>query len=255
MMEYFVKPDKDYGQNFLVEPDICKKIVNLLEIHPEETVLEIGPGIGSLTHFLTLSEGNISAVDIDERMIAFLSEKYNKRKLNLITNDIRKTDITSYNKIIGNLPYNITTETITYLLLNAKNCKRMVIMCQSEAFPHFNDVEGKEYGPASVLLHLIGKINRKFIVKPGSFYPVPKCNSTVFTIDLMENIDWETTKKVYMLAKQLFLNRRKTIYNNLSQYLGNKEKANEVLDRCSIPANYRPEQLSPNKYLEIYQNL
>ena len=255
MMEYFVKPDKDYGQNFLVEPDICKKITDLLEIKPEENVLEIGPGIGSLTHFLTMSEGSISAVDIDDRMINFLSEKYNKRKLTLITNDIRKTDVSTYDKIIGNLPYNITTETITYLLLNAKKCKKMVIMCQSEAYPHFADIEGKEYGPASVLLHLIGKSNRKFIVKPGSFYPVPKCNSTVFTIDLNDDIDWEQAKKVYLLAKQLFLNRRKTIYNNLNQYLGNKEKANSVLEKCNIPINYRPEQISPNKFLEIYLSL
>ncbi len=255
MMEYFVKPDKDYGQNFLVEPEVCKKITDLLEIKPGETVLEVGPGIGSLTHFLTLSEGEVSTVDIDERMINFLSEKYNKRKLTLITNDIRKTDVSSYDKIIGNLPYNITTETITYLLLNSKNCKKMVIMCQTEAFPHFNDVEGKEYGPASVLVHLIGKINRKITVKPGSFYPAPKCTSTVFTVDFNENIDWEQAKKVYMLAKQLFLNRRKTIYNNLSQYLGNKDKTNAVLEKCGIPANYRPEQLSPNKFLEIYLSL
>lgn len=255
MMEYFVKPDKDYGQNFLVEPEVCKKITDLLEIKPGETVLEVGPGIGSLTHFLTLSEGEISAVDIDERMISFLSEKYNKRKLTLITNDIRKTDVSSYDKIIGNLPYNITTETITYLLLNAKSCKKMVIMCQTEAFPHFNDVEGKEYGPASVLVHLIGKINRKITVKPGSFYPAPKCTSTVFVVDLNENIDWDQAKKVYTLAKQLFLNRRKTIYNNLSQYLGNKDKANMVLEKCGVPANYRPEQLAPNMFLEIYLSL
>ena len=252
MMEYFVKPDKDYGQNFLVEPEICKKITDLLEVQPGESVLEVGPGIGSLTHFLTLSEGNISAVDIDERMISFLSEKYNKRKLNLINNDIRKTDVSNYDKIIGNLPYNITTETITYLLNNVRKCKKMVIMCQTEAYPHFADVSGKEYGPASVLLHLIGKINRKLTVKPGSFYPAPKCTSTVFTIEFNENINWEQANKVYLLAKQLFLNRRKTIYNNLSQYLGNKDKANEVLNKCNVLANYRPEQITPNKFLEIY---
>ena len=252
MLEYFVKPDKDYGQNFLVEPEICKKITDLLDIKENESVLEIGPGIGSLTHFLTLTNGHITAVDIDERMIYFLKEKYHKNKLELIQNDIRKTDVSSYDKIIGNLPYNITTETITYLLLTAKRCKRMVIMCQSEAYPHFADIEGKEYGPASVLLHLIGSINRKMTVKPGSFYPVPKCTSTVFTIDLKENNNWDEAQKVYKLAKQLFLNRRKTIYNNLSQYLGDKEKTNAILQKCNIPANYRPEQLPPNKFLEIY---
>ena len=145
MMEYYVKPDKDYGQNFLVEPEISSKIVDLLEINQDENILEIGPGIGSLTHYLSLSNGNISVVDIDERMIDFLKEKYPKKNINFILNDIRKTDVSSYDKIIANLPYNITTETIIYLLLNAKKAKRLVLMCQSEAFAHFNDIEGKEY--------------------------------------------------------------------------------------------------------------
>ncbi len=182
MLEYYVKPDKDYGQNFLVEPDISKRIVDLLDIQENERILEIGPGIGSLTHFLSISNGDISVVDIDNRMIDFLKEKYPKKGINFILNDIRKTDVSTYDKIIGNLPYNITTETIVYLLLNAKAAKRLVIMCQSEAFPHFDDLSGKEYGPASVLLHLIGNSFKKFNVKPGSFYPVPKCTSTVFTI-------------------------------------------------------------------------
>ena len=253
MMEYYVKPDKDYGQNFLVEPSICEKIVDLLEIEKDEKALEIGPGIGSLTHFLSLKPGKLSVVDIDIRMIDFLKEKYRKQEIEFIANDIRKTDISSYDKIIGNLPYNITTEAITYILLNAYTAKRVVIMCQSEAFNHFNDVSGKEYGPASVLLHLIGTCNRKFTVKPGSFYPMPKCNSTVFTIDINKDVDWDTMKKVYLFAKQLFLNRRKTIYNNLSQYLKDKEKALEVLDKLNISSNTRPEEISPQKYLEMYK--
>ena len=255
MMEYYVKPDKDYGQNFLVESAICEKIVDLLEIENEEKVLEIGPGIGSLTHFLSLKPGHLSVVDIDQRMIDFLKEKYRKQDIEFIVNDIRKTDISSYDKIIGNLPYNITTEAITYILLNAHHAKRVVIMCQSEAFNHFNDVSGKEYGPASVLLHLIGSCNRKFTVKPGSFYPAPKCNSTVFTIDINKDVDWETMKKVYLFAKQLFLNRRKTIYNNLSQYLKNKEQASDVLNKVNISLNTRPEEISPLKYLEMYKVL
>ena len=255
MLEYYVKPDKDYGQNFLVEPEISKRIVDLLDIQENEKVLEVGPGIGSLTHFLTLSNGNISVVDIDERMIYFLKEKYPKKNINYINCDIRKTDVSSYDKIIGNLPYNITTETIVYLLSNATHAKKMVIMCQSEAYPHFGDIEGKEYGPASVLLHLVGNCFKKFTVKPGSFYPAPKCTSTVFTIDTNNDVDWEKAKGTYLLAKQLFLNRRKTIYNNLSQYLKNKDKATEVLDKCGIPQNARPEQLSPNMFLEIYLSL
>ena len=255
MMEYYVKPDKDYGQNFLVEPEISSKIVDLLDINQDENILEIGPGIGSLTHYLSLSNGNISVVDIDERMIDFLKEKYPKKNINFILNDIRKTDVSSYDKIIANLPYNITTETIIYLLLNAKKAKRLVLMCQSEAFAHFNDIEGKEYGPASVLLHLIGKCQKKFIVKPGSFYPAPKCTSTVFIVDLNENRDLEEAKNIYLLTKQLFLNRRKTIFNILSTYLKDKDKATRVLEKCQISLNMRPEQLSPNQFKEMYLSL
>lgn len=252
LCEYYVQPDKDYGQNFLVEPDICKRITDLLEIQNGEKVLEIGPGVGSLTHFLSLSQGDLSVVDIDSRMIDFLKEKYKKENINFINNDIRKTDVSSYDKIIGNLPYNITTETIVYLLLNIRHAKKLVIMCQSEAFPHFSDVEGKEYGPASVLLHLIGNCFRKFTVKPGSFYPAPKCNSTVFTIEINDMVNWEEAKNIYQMSKQLFANRRKTIYNNLSQYLENKEKATLVLNQCGISLSARPEQLSPNQFKEIY---
>ena len=252
MGEYYVQPDKDYGQNFLVEPDVCQKITELLDIQNNEKVLEVGPGIGSLTHFLTMRTSNLSVVDIDRRMIDFLKEKYKKDSINFICEDIRKTDVSTYDKIIGNLPYNITTETITYLLLNGIKAKKMVIMCQSEAFPHFNDVTGKEYGPASVLLHLIGTSKRNFTAKPGYFYPMPKCNSTVFTIDIKENADFETAKKVYLLAKSLFINRRKTIYNNLLQYLKDKDKTNEVLEKCHILPNYRPEQLAPEQFLSLY---
>ena len=253
MLEYYVQPDKDYGQNFLVEPEICQKIVDLLDIKEDESVLEVGPGIGSLTHFLSNKSNHLSVVDIDRRMIDFLNEKYKKSNINFICEDIRKTDISSYEKIIGNLPYNITTEAITYLLLNGTKAKKLVIMCQSEAFPHFNDVTGKEYGPASVLLHLLGTINRNFTVKPGSFYPMPKCNSTVFTITINEDADFLTAKNVYYLTKQLFLNRRKTIFNNLSQYLKDKDKAISILTKLNISINMRPEQLSPKQFLEIYK--
>jgi len=150
-----LKPDKDYGQNYLLEPDICQRIVDLLDIKDIDTVLEIGPGIGSLTHFLTLKDkARITLVDIDKRMIDFLKILYSKENVSLILNDIRKEDVSKFTKIIGNLPYNITTETVVYLLENARVCQKMVLMCQSEAFPRFFDVSGKEYGPVSILIHL-----------------------------------------------------------------------------------------------------
>ena len=175
---YKLIANKSLGQNFLVEPQVCYRIVQSLDIREGDKVLEIGPGLGSLTHFLEETKQSVDVVDIDERMIAFLKLVYgNSSNINIIQNDIRRHDVSGYTKIIGNLPYNITTETIVYLLLNAENVKKIVLMIQSDTFAHFFDVSGKEYGPASVLLHLLGESKKLFQVKPGSFYPSPKCNS------------------------------------------------------------------------------
>ena len=247
-----IHPSKDYGQNFLIEPDACKRIVDLLDIQKDEKVLEIGPGIGSVTHFLSLYPNKVDAIDIDNAMVSFLNLFYKEAKnVKIIENDIRKHDISPYQKIIGNLPYNITTEIIVYLLTAKSITKRMVLMCQLETFAHFFDVKGSEYGSTSVLIHLLGNIEKGFIVKRGCFYPVPNVDSIVFKIDIENKYDKEEVLKAYKLSKSLFLNRRKTILNNLGNYLKDKEKALEYLTKLNILPNLRPEQIAPEKYLEL----
>ena len=107
-----LKPDKDYGQNYLLDVSICERITNLLDVQDNDMVLEIGPGLGSLTHFLSKNAADITLVDIDQRMVDFLKIIYQQNNINIVTCDIRKHDVSKYTKIIGNLPYNITTETI-----------------------------------------------------------------------------------------------------------------------------------------------
>ena len=250
-----LKPDKDYGQNFLVEPMVSERIVNALNIEENDTVIEVGPGLGSMTHFLSIFNNEITVVDIDRRMVDFLKIVYQNSNIKIVENDIRKVDVSNYTKVIGNLPYNITTEAIQFFLLNASKARRMVFMIQSETFNHFFDVSGKEYGPTSVLIHLLGNIEKLFTVKAGSFYPAPKCNSTVFAIDLDSNKDREAAIKAFKVAKQLFLNRRKTIQNNLTNYLKNKDLASKVCEDLNINPLSRPEQLSPEIYLSISEYL
>ena len=246
-----VKPDKDYGQNFLVEPEIAKRIVNSLDFKNEDKVIEVGPGLGSLTHFLVEATKDLTAVEIDERMANYIKDTYKDNNINVITNDIRKIDVSQYTKIISNLPYNITTELLQYFLINGVSAKKMVFMIQSETFAHFYDVSGKEYGPTSVLVHLLGNIEKLFTVKAGCFYPAPKCNSTVFSIDLDTRVNRNNAISAFKLAKQLFINRRKTIQNNLTTYLGNKEEALAICNKLCINPLLRPEQISPNLYLKM----
>lgn len=251
-----IRPDKDYGQNFLLEPEVCKRIVDTLEINDNDKVLEIGPGLGSLTHFLSLTNSDVTLVDIDRRMIDYLLVVYNANSnVKIVENDIRKHDVNSYTKILGNLPYNITTETVLYLLKNAVNADKMVLMCQSEAFNRFFDLSGENYGPASILVRMLGTPKKLFVVKPGSFYPAPKCNSTVFEITIDKSLDRELAIKVYEFSKQLFLNRRKTISNNLNSLVKNKEIVEKVLTKLAIAPNKRPEELTPNIYIELFKEL
>ena len=250
-----LQPDKDYGQNFLVEPEVANKIVQALNINNKDNVIEVGPGLGSLTHFLSLTDSSLTVVDIDLRMTNFLKIVYQNSDINIVENDIRKVDVSNFNKIIGNLPYNITTETIQYFLLNATKAEKMVFMIQSETLNHFVDISGKEYGPTSVLIHLLGKIQKLFTVKAGSFYPAPKCSSVVFAIDIDANKDRLKAINAFKISKQLFLNRRKTILNNLVNYLKDKDMANKVCDDLNINPLSRPEQLSPEIYLAISEYL
>ena len=247
-----IHPSKDYGQNFLIEPDACAQIVNSLDIQENERVLEIGPGIGSVTHFLSLNNNEIDVVDIDKAMVSFLNVFYKENKnIHVIENDIRKHSISIYDKVIGNLPYNITTEIIVYLLTSPSKFKSLVLMCQIETFAHFFDVKGSEYGPTSVLIHLLGNIEKLFAVKRGCFYPVPNVDSVVFKINIENKYPKEDVLKAYKLSKALFLNRRKTILNNLGNYLKDKNVANDYLTKLNIAPNLRPEQIAPEKYLEL----
>ncbi len=246
-----IKPDKDYGQNFLVDPNVAKRIIDALEIEDDDVILEIGPGLGSLTHYLAEYPNQIDLVDIDAAMISFLKVIYQDNKnLNIIQNDIRKQNVDKYSKIAANLPYNITSETISYLLLKATKTRKMVLMCQKETYAHVEDISGSEYGPLSVLVHLLGKTKKLFTVKKGSFVPTPKIDSVVFAIDIEKELD-EEIKFTYQLVKALFLNRRKTILNNLGVYLNDKVEAENILKKLNISTNLRPEQISPTQYLEL----
>lgn len=248
-----IHPDKDFGQNFLTDPRLCQNIINSLKIESNDKVLEIGPGLGSLTHWLTqCNDIDLTVVDVDPNMIAFLNVLYKDTKLNIIENDIRKHDVSIYDRIVGNLPYNITTELVTYLLLNSSSCKKMVLMTQAEAYPRFYVTKGKDYGPVSILLHLLGNTKKLYNAPRGSFIPTPKVDSVVFEINFDENKDRDTAIKVYRLAKSLFLNRRKTLYNNLSRHLGNKEAAEAIISSLGLKPTVRPEELDPESFKKLY---
>ena len=249
----FIEPTKDKGQNFLIDVEKAKNIVNLLKNDANSKVLEIGPGLGSLTYHLEDKCNNLTLVDIDSKIISYLNYEVKPRVV-LVLEDALKIDLSSYDFVISNIPYSITSDLIEHILISGTNLKQCVLMCQKENYYHFSSISGSEYGPLSVLIHLLGNIKKAFDVGASSFIPRPNCTSTVFTIDINQIINREDAISTYRLASKLFLNRRKTILNNLGNLIG-KEKAKELLDKLGINPLDRPEQLSPETFLKINQNL
>lgn len=249
-----LRPNKSLGQNFLIDPAISSRIVDALNVVDGETILEIGPGLGTLTHYLSLKPNPIELVELDKTMVDFLDVVYKDFKnIKIINKDILKVNVSSYDKIVGNLPYYITTDIIVYILLNATKCRKLVFMIQKEAYPRFSaKVNEDGYGPAAILVSLLGEVKKVISVGANSFYPNPHIDSIVFEIEFDLDKKTKANYDIYRLAKALFANRRKTILNNLSSLIGSKDKALQMLNQLNIKETLRPENLSKQDYANLY---
>ena len=246
---YKLLANKSLGQNFLVNSQIAEKIVGLLQLEEKDQVLEIGAGLGSLSYFLVKSPGNSVLIDIDERMLMFLGEHFKDNKnVEIKRQNILKQDVSVYTKIVGNLPYYITTGIIEKLIVEAKSAKTIVLMTQKEVYPRLLT---KDKSPLSLFLNYVASVSAPMDVGRNNFAPVPHVDSVVFTITPNENIKNEENAKLFKTIKHLFLLRRKNILNNLTNLVKNKEKAREILEKMQIDTNKRPEELP----IEFYINL
>src|SRR5574344_1034724 len=145
---------KELGQNYLVNSDVCKKIVDSLHLNKEDNLLEVGGGLGSLSYFVINQPCKATFIDIDDNSLHFINEHIAySDNYNFINQNILTMDIKPYNKIIGNLPYYITTSIIEYLLLNATNATTLILMIQKETFQRLvATIKTKDYGPLSILI-------------------------------------------------------------------------------------------------------
>lgn len=249
---YKLIANKSLGQNFLINADFAEKIVNLLDISHDDSVIEIGAGLGSLSYFLVNKNAKVTLIDIDDRMLNFLNEKY-AEKSNVSINhlNILKADLSSYTKIIGNLPYYITSSIIEHILLNGKNTKKIVLMTQKEVYPKLL----KSYqSPLSLLLNYVCEVSKPLDVNRNNFSPVPHVDSVVFTLTPNEHIS-DNNVELYKLMCKLFLFRRKTILNCLTNIVNDKEKAALILNNLGVEHSKRSEQLDIGFYISLIKQL
>lgn len=246
---------KNFGQNFLVDVNVINKIANCAKIDDQTCVIEIGPGIGSLTEFLARKAKKVIAYDIDERLIevlAYTLEEYPNVEVRLqdfLTVDLEKLkkELQDYSKIslVSNLPYYITSELITKIMLSDLPLVTFVGMMQKEVALKLT---GKDQLPLKLLMELNGKVNYEFNVSNQVFIPKPNVDSAVLSVEFHEvNVN---KKEFYQLVQAGYKQKRKTLYNNLSMLWG-KEKTKDLLEALQIDLKTRAEQFSLEDWIEM----
>tara|TARA_B100000315_G_scaffold231487_1_gene242839 strand:- start:15 stop:752 length:738 start_codon:yes stop_codon:yes gene_type:complete len=239
---------KKWGQNFLRDPNIIRKIISCLKPDKNDVILEIGPGDGALTDELYNQVDHIHGVEIDPLLIKLLEEKP-YANVSLYREDILQWDMNILPegiKIIGNLPYYISTP-ILFRLLIIPGWQKMVLMFQKEVAERIISAPGKKsYGRLSVMCQAYCHVNIKFTVSRDVFQPKPDVASAVLTF-IQKNETLPDISPFSDFIKQAFSQRRKKLKNNLpSAYEAG------ILEKY---ADMRPEQLSPTDYIQLFQRI
>jgi len=257
-----IRPLKRFSQNFLRNKNIATEIIEALEISSDDTIIEIGPGKGVLSRIiLDWDFDQYFAIEIDPRFINELKPifKHHPRS-HLIIGDIQNISFANYFyrnniriKVVGNIPYNITTSIMFLLLDNYKFLKESVLMIQREVAKRLLALPGtKEYGILSVLVGAQADINLIRHIKAENFYPRPKIDSTVIKLIYHEKIEDVADIDFFrQMVRQSFQTRRKTLKNNLARFL-NSEDINKLK---KISLSKRPEELSINDFKTLFNEI
>ncbi|MCX8105883.1 MAG: 16S rRNA (adenine(1518)-N(6)/adenine(1519)-N(6))-dimethyltransferase RsmA [Ignavibacterium album] len=245
-----VKPLKRLGQNFLKDKNILRKIYEFINPQEGERIIEIGPGEGALTEFLISSRAEVIAIEIDKRVIEHLQSSFPDIKI--INQDFLEVDLTQFHssdlRIVGNIPYNITSPIIFKLIENHNLIRDAIFMVQYEVAKRITAKKGsKDYGILSVLLSYFAETELCFKVSPNVFYPKPKVFSAVVKIKFKKNIDESLKKTFIQIVKAAFGNRRKTLKNSLS----NSIFAQLNFSGCEVDLSLRAEQLDLSDFIKL----
>lgn len=269
-----IKTKKEYGQNFLTDEDTADRIVECACISDNDLVIEIGPGLGSLTQRLCEKAGFVAAVELDKTMEAPLRYSLcGYDNYAVLFEDILKIDIVSdvimkYRsdrvdniKIVANLPYYIASRIITKLLSQCAGISKMVIMVQKEVAQRICSLpEGREYGILSVAVQIYARPSIAMDVPRSSFFPSPKVDSSVVVLDIydMMPFDINDIEFFFKIVKAAFSQRRKTASNSIFAGLYKKipkQTIEDILVRIGEDPRVRAERISIPQFCELAKNI
>lgn len=267
LQKYHFNFQKKFGQNFLIDPHVLEKIVEAAGVTKDDFVLEIGPGIGTMTQYLCENAREVTAVEIDTNLIPILEDTLSAYvNVTVINQDILKLDIAKLAmernggkpiKVVANLPYYITTPIIMGLFENHVPISSITIMVQKEVADRMQVGPGtKDYGALSLAVQYYAKPQIIANVPPNCFMPRPKVGSAVIQLVRYEEppVQVENEKLMFRLIRASFNQRRKTLINGLknSQELDfSKEEIEKAMAETGIPANVRGEALTLKEFADL----
>ena len=255
-----IKMSKKLGQNFLIKRGIVDEIVKAADLQAGEPVLEIGPGIGTLTQGLAQSGANVTAIELDTRLLEVLDTTLAQySNVNIVHGDVLKLDVPSIMnhepfKVVANLPYYITTPIIMSLLESRLPIERLVVMVQKEVALRMVAKPGtKDYGALSVAVQYYTKPDIVLDVPPKSFLPAPAVTSSVIRCVLRDKppVDVVDEKLFFRVVKAGFAQRRKTFANTMKTTGLSKDRIEELLVKANIDGQRRGETFTLQEFADI----
>lgn len=248
-----ILPQSKFGQNFLCDENIIQAIVDLCEIGSEDKVLEIGPGLGSITFPISELTDNLTCVEIDRGLADYLSS--NLAKTTIINKDFLKvTDIGPFDVAVSNIPYYVMTDIMKKLFSDFNTVRKMVFMVEDEAIARIDcKPSTKQYGPLAVLCSLYGRYNYEFKVPHTAFVPQPRTTSAVISFEREDSADILSPEFV-KFVNTCFAMRRKLLKKNLSSMVS-ADKLEQAFSALNISANARAEELEPAQIAGLYKEM
>lgn len=271
LQKYQFNFQKKYGQNFLIEPQVLETIVDAAHIQADDCVLEIGPGIGTMTQYLAEQAREVVAVEIDKALIPILQDTLSEYpNVTIINEDILKVDLEKLVKekndgrpvkVVANLPYYITTPIIMQLFESHVPLHSITIMVQTEVAQRMQVGPGtKDYGALSLAVQYYSRPEIITHVPPTCFIPRPNVGSTVIRLTRYEKPPVEAADESFLfsLIRASFNQRRKTLVNGLSNASGlnlSKAQITEALEQMVLPANVRGETFTLEQFARLSELL
>lgn len=257
--EHGVRPTKSLGQNFVIDPNTIRKTLAVADLGPDERVLEIGPGAGSLTLGLASAADHVVAVERDTRLIPVLRSALGDLvNVEVVQADALALDLGSFeaSSLVANLPYNVAASVVLKALEEADSIRSLTVMVQREVGERLAAAPGtKAYGATSVLVSFFASARVAATVSRNAFWPAPNVDSVIVRLDRSPTLPTVDRDAFFEVVKGAFSQRRKTIRNSLGATLGSNETAERVLALAGIDAAARAESLAPEDYLALAKQM